>query len=546
MGLNSDGAAIKVTIPIELPSGDSVEPVGVFTSAYMRPYDKRMVRETTGIVIQDSEYSIAPDPHKSAIHVSKLMEGSEIAFQKHLGTNSHQSSLVYREFDTQATSTKSKLNKLKEILLTEPYQTLVKLFHAIAKAEKDVAIAQENELLKKKQKIAVELRDANTALQKLVRSIRKGPKTQAEINIEKELRLLAKLRNDFKTADSYEIQQEIREEITDTHKKIQKLQKKQRKQDRAKEQEIERATVLVQSIKLKLAKAETEAEAAEVLVKKAELVLKTFKEEFKALKSRHKEIKGYTQLANNLGELVEALNIPLDLDERLEGSVKKLEGLISKVSTEFAAVDFSDLPESPTSLGVFKTTLTELSKDTKTMKGRSFEKYRAHNLMFYAHSEQGVINQLLDLTYFGYGPRFAEALTKSDMVEVSGIVLNIHTQRNMCKACSATVCRLVDPLFLDETGTRYHSMSLTRQLFNLFYGPALYGKVKLNPHFLLMAMGSYTKEWDPRPENSVGDTKLRNLMTSESFTSDPLDLEGAYESGDVVQTKIAVPLSSTV
>lgn len=162
------------------------------------------------------------------------------------------------------------------------------------------------------------------------------------------------------------------------------------------------------------------------------------------------------------------------------------------------------------------------------------ENYLLHNIIFYAHSEQALLNHLLNNlndNAFKYKDRFQEGFLSTQMTSIQGIALNVHTQRNMCKCCATSLARFVSPEMQDSP----HGLLtlLTTHIFNELKEVS----VEISPAIKSVVVSSYTDPYDPSViRKKESKNTIRNLMTQ--HRPDAVTDGCSHESGKLIQYKM--------
>lgn len=189
-----------------------------------------------------------------------------------------------------------------------------------------------------------------------------------------------------------------------------------------------------------------------------------------------------------------------------------------------------------------------LTEDEKLLGKNDYapSNYLMHNIIFMGHSEQALLDHLLHHMgdeRFGYAVQFQQLLAQESIQKVTGVMLNFHTQRNMCKCCAASMARFLDPHLADpEKSPQTAHMAFANLMKTHVLSHVSTEGFSFSESLKTVGIVSFTDDYDPRQTKA---TSIRNLMTFKDIHEIDYDHDALeeMESGQIIQVKFKRPKS---
>lgn len=577
IGRDTQGALRTIDLPIGRYDAEekSVHPL-LFTSHYTSQKEQRDALESHGLVVGNDDVR-APDYVQAARNFCVLMEGDVVPFQKHMKDNVGSSLEAYEHYEAMCQHF-NKTNQVIRSIFESEVPNLMALYKKKVEAERDYLSVKENK----------ELQGLQAKLEKVKRSLEKENKKNTD-NVDKKADVLVdvgEVEEQIKSikADIQKLGEALKTEEKKRHKKAikaawsekkgddhsrnglycyliekvaplldiemvvdQRFQKNMEDWSRVLwdisrrftverhqqwlEEVIQNATKMIDLLKLK-------QEAFKGALEEASTPPKVKPKRFNKEKLET-SIKKYTKIKENLEHKLENLM-------KAQGAAKERLGDKTMDDVLFADVEgvlmqLNRIHNHVSGILPGKLSPKTMKQESNEVELRSFSHspstYLKHNIIFMGHSEQALMHHLLydmeDET-FGYTTRLQALLEKEDIKHISGLILNVHTQRNLCKCCATTFGRFL--------GASTHSLDqvMRRAVFSKLKLP----EIEIAKSLFIKGHVSFTDHYDPRDPTSKD---IRNLMTMHTFEDEPLDRdakEGVEPREDVllVQVKLDRPL----
>ncbi|MGN6670137.1 MAG: hypothetical protein ACTHJ4_01180 [Candidatus Nucleicultricaceae bacterium] len=525
----------------------------LFTSHYVSHREQRTILSTHGLVVGNDDVS-APDYMQVSKNFCTLMEGASVPFQKHMKENIELSLQAQARYE-KVCRHMNQTGREMLLILEEKASDLMRLYKMKIEAEKEYLLVKENKDLIKLQKTLIE------ALKTCEEEKRKTTDQNPILALEEQIGTLQASIHTLKVVLKLD-------EKEGSKKKAQALWAQKKADDNAKEglycYLIEK---LMPLLDLELGVDHQFQKAMEDWAKALRDVSKRFtvahyqKSLSGALSSTAKSIEklnaqleasktpqensatsSATQSKKiNVQDITASLqkytNVKKNLEERLtnlEQAVRAAEGRRGDQTIE--AILFEDVKALLFQLNRVSLQVADALPEKSRPKGfkvlgdetrvpplpHSPSTYLKHNVIFMGHGEQALVHHLMhemDEKKFGYKERLQALLEQEGIKIISGLMLNVHTQRNLCKCCAATIGRFLE-ISTDANVTSHPTYTLEHVMRRFILSKLDVNGLQIEDTLSVMGSISFTDSYDPRDPISKD---IRNLMTLHTFGDEPLE-----------------------